>query len=263
MSAPVSFRAGNRLLSLSFEADIRQLEIDMPDWARNRIPSITRNALNDTADDARFAEIEKIRGVFDRPTLFIQRSPRYRKASREHLSAEVYIDDGGSISPTKILDAEVGGGPRRPKRFELALRRSGIMRPDEFAIPAIGQQRDAFGNLPGPLIVRILSQLKAFAEVGYLANRTARSKARNAKRATVEYFVPSGARAERGIGRLPRGIYERRGKRIRAVMIFVSGSPRYGKRYDFGQASIAKAQRVFPAYWQRYFYAELAKRTAG
>lgn len=251
-----------RSQGISFEADIAALMAELPAWANERVPSITRNALNDTADDARYAEVQKIGGQFDRPTSYVQRSPRYRKATKADLVAEVFISDDGRRPPTKILRAEVEGGARRPKAFELALRAAGVMRPDEYAIPAIGMQRDAYGNLPGSLIVRILSQLRAFGEVGYLANRTAKSAARHGRRGTPRYFVPSGGRADRGISRLPRGIYERLSKRrIRAVMIFVSAAPRYGKRYDFGQAALAKAGRVFPDYWTRYFYAELAKRT--
>lgn len=248
-------------LSISFAADISSIMSEMPKWAQDRIPSITRNALNDTADDARFAEVQKMRGLFDRPTEYIARSPRYTKATKDDLTATVYILTDGRIAPTKILLAEVQGGVRQPKAFELALRRIGVMRPEEYAVPAIGQQRDAFGNLPGGLIVKIMSQLQAFTWSGYRANESDRSRKRNLRLGKARYFVPSGARQERGIGRLPRGVYERVGNSIRAVMIFVSVRPRYAKRYDFGQAAITKAERVFPDYWARYFYAELAKQT--
>lgn len=249
--------------SIQFIPDISSIQKELPVWAAVRVPSITRNALNDTVEEARFAEVDKIRGVFDRPTPFTQRAPLYRKATKDYLVAEVYIRDdpnGSGRAPTKYLLPQVAGGGRQHKAFELALIRAGIMRADEFAIPAIGQQRDAYGNLPGSLIVRILSQLKAMSEVGYLANRTARSAKRNARRVTMRYFVPSGSRQERGIGRLPRGVYERRGTTIRGVLMFVA-RPAYRKRYDFGQATMAKVNRVFEPYWLRHFYAELAKQT--
>ncbi len=252
-------RAGNRALSLQFQADIKQLQAEMPRWADQRIPSITRNALNDTVEEARFAEVDKIRGVFDRPTPLTQRSPRFRKATRDYLTAEVYItDDGAGNAPVKYLSPQVEGGGRRAKRFEMALRRIGVMRPGEYALPAAGYQRDAYGNLPGSLLVRILSQLRALNEVGFKANETTRARKR--KRSTARYFVPDGARQERGIGRLPRGVYERQGNRIRAVLVFVA-APSYRKRYDFGQAAKAKAERVFEPYFIRHFYAEMAKLT--
>lgn len=262
MAGPLIVRPGNRVLSLSFEADIAELAADLPVWASQRIPSITRNALNDAVEEARFAEVGKIRGVFDRPAPLTQKAPLYRKATRDHLVAEVYIRDdmAKGAPPAKYLQPQVEGGQRRAKGFELALRRIGVMRGDEYAVPAIGMNRDAYGNLPGSLLVRILSQLRAFSEVGHMMNETARSRKRKGK-GSARYFVPSGFRAEKGIGHLPRGVYERQGNRIRAVMIFVSGAPSYRRRYDFGQAAIAKAERVFAPYWQRHFYAELAKRT--
>src|SRR3712207_5175441 len=109
------------MLELSFAADIKELERELPAWARERVPSITRNALNDVAFGARAAEVERIRGVFDRPTPLVQRSPLVRKATKETLVAEVYIRDDvsrGGTPPAKILAAQVSGGARGPKAFE-------------------------------------------------------------------------------------------------------------------------------------------------
>lgn len=266
MTAAATTTAAARpgLISIGFEVDAEAIAAELPRWAQQRIPSITRNALNDVAVEARKAEIEKIRGVFDRPTPFTLRAPLYRKATKDDLVAEVYLRDtpsGGSRPPSKYLAPQVMGGPRPHKAFERALITAGVMQPSEYAVPAIGQQRDAYGNLPGQLIVRILSQLKAFSQVGYLANRTARSAARHKRKGTARYFVPSGKLAERGMGKMARGIYTRDGGKLRAVLVFVK-PPRYRKRYDFGQATLAKAQRVFEPAWGRYFEAELAKLAA-
>lgn len=252
---------------ISFETDITALSKELPEWAQVRIPSITRNALNDTVDDARFAEVARIEGVFDRPTPFTQKGVLYTRATKETLTATVFLRDeasGNGNPPARYLGPEVRGGARGAKGFERRLRAAGVMRGDEFAIPAIGQPRDAYGNLPRGLLNRVLSQLQAAGGVGYLANETARSRKRNPRSRASRYFVVSdavGGRQDRGIGRLPRGVYERRGRSIRAVLIFVSGAPSYRRRYPFGQAAIAKAERVFGAYWTRYFYAELAKQT--
>lgn len=266
MAGSVTVRPGNSALTVSFEADISSIRAELPEWANRRINSITRNALNDSVTDAQFAEVEKIRGVFDRPAPLTQRSPLYRRATSDSLTAWVYIRDeaSGGTAPSKYLMPQVMGGARGAKRFEVALRAIGVMRADEFAIPAIGYKRDQYGNIPGATIVRILSQLKAMERfAGSMANETATSKARNVRAGKARYFVPqdSGRRAERGISRLPRGIYERNGGTIRAVFVFVR-QPVYRKRYDFGQASRVKVERVFWAYWQRHFYAELQKQMA-
>jgi len=246
------------MLSISFEPDITSIQKEMPAWAQQRIPSITRNALNDIAEDAVRAEQDKIRGVFDRPTPFTERSvvfPRHLRATKDRLEAVVQLrDESSGTPPAKYLLAEVRGGARSPKPFERRLRQMGIMRADEFATIAIGYRRNAYGNLPGPTIVAILSQLSAFAEVGFRMNETNRSRARAGAKRKARYFVPA-----EGSG-LRRGVYERIGNRVRAVLIFVR-QPTYRKRYDFGQATVAKAERVFAQYWMRHFYAELAKAT--
>jgi hypothetical protein len=246
--------------AISFETEVKALEAQLTGWMRNRIPSIARNALNDTVQEARFAEMDAIKSVFDRPAPLTQRAPLYRKATRQDLEAAVFIRDEAfkGTPPVKYLYPEAKGGPRRAKRFELALRRVGIMRPNEYAIPARGTRLNQYGNVTPATITRILSQLRAFSEVGFLANETARSKKRKRSRA-IRYFVPGGTRADMGISRLPRGIYERRGKKIRAVFIFVNGAPTYRKRYDFGEAAFDKARVDFPRDFQRYFYRELAR----
>ncbi|KRA44686.1 hypothetical protein [Devosia sp. Root635] len=266
MARSVIVRPGNAALSISFEADISSIKSEMPEWAQRRIPSITRNALNDSVIDAAHAETDKIRGVFDRPKPLTERAPLYRKATSDSLTAWVFIRDeaSGGTAPSKYLMPQVMGGARGAKRFEVALRSIGVMRADEFAIPAIGFKRDQHGNVPGSTIVRILSQLRAMERfAGSMANETAKSKVRNVRAGKARYFIPqtSGPRADRGISRLPRGIYERQGNRIRAVFVFVK-QPTYRKRYDFGQAARAKVERVFWPYWQRHFYAELKKHTS-
>lgn len=244
--------------TISFSADISSLQKEMPVWAQQRIPSITRNALNSTAEDAVGAEIDKIRGVFDRPTPFTERSvvfPRTLRATRDHLEAKIMLRDeapGGGTPPDRYLHAQIFGGARKAKPFERALRRAGIMEPDEFATIAIGYRRNAYGNLAGPTLVAILSQLKAFPEVGHKMNETRRSRMRAGAKRKSRYFVPDEG------SKLRRGVYERVGKRIKAVLIFVR-QPTYRARFDFGQATEAKARRVFAAYWQREFYRELQK----
>ncbi len=245
------------MLQISFESDISSIRTEMPIWAQQRIPSITRNALNDTAPQGVDAERDKIRAVFDRPTPYTQRSvvfPRHLKATKDFLEAQVILRDEapGGTPPSKYLEPQVQGGPRPPKPFERALRRVGVMRANEFAVIAGSYTRNAYGNIPGPRYVAILSQLQAFAEVGFSMNETAKSKKRAGRR-RARYFVPKSG--------LPRGIYERQGDKVRAVLLFVSKAPTYRRRYAFGEATIATAARVFEGHWVRYFYAELAKAT--
>lgn len=253
------------MLAITFKTDVERFAASIGGVAQRLIPEAARDALNDTAMDSRTAELGKIGGVFDRPVSLTKRAVLYRKASLTTLTARIFLLDelsGNGTPPAKYLTPQIKGGPRPAKGFEKRLRAAGVMRPDEFAIPAIGQPRDAYGNLPRGLINRVLSQLQAAGGSGYMANETSRSKRRNKHSRAVRYFVPSGYRQEKGISRLPRGIYERRGKAIRAVMIFVSGAPTYRRRYDFGQATLAKAGRVFGVHFSQRFRSAIAKHSA-
>lgn len=245
------------MFTIDMKLDLSELERELPKLATDRIPSITRNALNDTAKDMVEAERAKIKGVFDGPTPFTQRAvvfPQNLRATKTLLEAEIVVNDDYAGKPASYLRPQIFGGPRPPKRFETLLRNSGIMAPDEFATIAIGYRRNAYGNIPGPTLVAILSQLKSFAEVGFKANETKSSKKRAGKKRVARYFVPRD-----GSG-LRRGVYERVGKRIRAVLIFVR-QPVYRARYDFGQAAEAKAVRVFGNHFFKHLAAEVAKAT--
>lgn len=106
---------------------------------------------------------------------------------------------GGAIPAAKILRAQIEGGPRRLKRFEVALRRIGALPEGLITTWAQGQRLDQYGNITAGRIVQILSDLRAFREVGFRANRNAGTPAR--------FFVIRGKKP--GV-KLPPGIYERR-----------------------------------------------------
>ena len=128
--------------------------------------------------------------AFDRPTPYITDSIRVQGyATRENLRAVVgpRYPGGKGVDPEKVLLAEVLGGPRRPKRFEVALRRAGILPNGLAAVPATWvttdpASADGFGGVSGPFIVRLLSALRAFGEVGYRANATDRTAAKRSGR---------------------------------------------------------------------------------
>lgn len=106
------------------------------------------------------------------------------------------------------------------------MERIGVLGRGEGWVPAKSMRLNRYGNVPGPRIVQILSQLKAFEEVGFQANITARSKARKPNR--KQYFVP------RPGSKLPRGVYERFGRgqrKARPVLMFVK-LPTYRRRLD-------------------------------
>jgi hypothetical protein len=212
----------------------------------------TAVALTRTAKAAEAAETHEIKDVFDRPTPFTQKAVFTKPATKAHLTAAVYLKDfaGKGVPASKYLKAEIKGGFRRLKKFERALVSAGVMPPGYYAVPGKAAEMDAFGNMKGSEIVRILSFFRAFPEAGYRANITDKGKARLAKgskrKGTLgyEYFV--GAPVD---GKLPLGIWQRfflgHGQAIKPVIIFVK-SAQYQKLFDFEYVARKTVEKEFP-----------------
>lgn len=185
---------------------------------KRRLASTQRRAVNALAYDVRDGIREEMRKVFDRPTPYVLNGLNVIPARDSEILAgggEAVIDwkpgSAGTIATGKILRAQIEGGARSMKRFERALH----LPSGWIATPAKWAELDAHGNISGAQIVRILSALRLFGEVGYIANRTRRSEQARYKRALrgraeapAEYFVvPIGTNHSR----LSPGIYRQVG----------------------------------------------------
>lgn len=176
--------------------------------------------------------------VFDRPTPYAQNAWRYKQATgRSDPTAQILAKDfGGKGTPAwKFLDPEVFGGERRMKRFELALAgKFGT----GFAVPGRGTTLDRYGNMSRGDVVKMLSALGAFGEQGYMANRTAHSKARSGRRQQTYFLAHS---KEDGT---PLGIYRvvSAGK-VEPVLIFTHRAPNYSKRFPYAATAEQTVER--------------------
>lgn len=220
------------------------------------IPFMAAYALTKSAQDIHAAEKKTISEVFDRPTRFTLNSLYVKPATKQDLSAAVLPKEGfGSIPAWRFLGPQIEGGARLKKSHERALERAGILNPKEYVVPGAGVKLDSHGNMSGPQITRILSQLGAAEHSsGYRANMTKRSRARNTRRAGGQYFVM------RTPGILP-GIYQRMNhgaplkggvgptrNQITPILLFVS-APTYTPRFPFYEV----AQQAFAENFDRHF----------
>lgn len=190
-------------------------------------------AINETVRGVFNRERTEIKNVFDRPNPRTQSAPRYTtlSTSRNRHTAEVYLNytpDGG-IPPSKYLQAEIFGGKRALKRSEILLQRMGYLPYGYITRPGPHADIDRYGNMKGSQIVQILSQLKAFPEVGYRANAT------NPGSGKYQYFVKRGSGIFRRI-RGARGVIE-------CVMLFIK-TPTYQKRFNFYDIAQNEADKI-------------------
>lgn len=222
---------------IEIRVDTREAVRALNDLQRRQVPYATSVALNRAAflslDDIK----HEVNDSFDRPTPWIQKSARYTKATKTNLSLTFGYDVFGNkqgVTAGKVLRAQVAGGERKLKRFEIALRRKGVLPNGMFAVPGDAADDlgmiDRFGNMKGSAIVQILSKLEAFQEMGFTAN-VVNKKRKRAPGRDRYYWVGKPGR------NTPLGVWlvdEKGGKRgrLRPVLVFVN-STNYEKRYDF------------------------------
>lgn len=225
---------------------VAELARTLSDLALNQLPFAQSLALTETAHAIRQAEQAEMRAVFDRPTPWVLNSLQVEPARKERLVAVVRTKDfAGKGTPAhKSLSAQVLGGERRMKRFEKALQAIGALPAGWRAVPGEAAPLDAYGNVPGSLLTRILAYLRAFPEVGYRANR------KGGQKRLSGYFVGDGKR-------FPRGVWQRDSADPRPILIFVQRA-NYQKRYDFH----AVAERTFRARYPEALSKALARAVA-
>lgn len=200
-------------------------------------------ALTRTAYDAREELRRTLPTVFDRPTPYTLNATYVKPATRTEPAAWVgFREFAGKGTPApKYLLPQVEGGRRPVKRFERALAAVGVLPSGLSAVPGEEADIDAFGNMRRGQIVRILSQLRAFGEMGYTANATGSARSRAKRRRTGYFAAPQGNREG-----LPPGVYKRDGADARPVIVFVT-RPTYRVRFPFHETVRRVAAERFPA----------------
>lgn len=213
-----------------------------------------------TGQAVRDGLVTHMRGAIDRPTPWILQQVKMYPATRQRPHADVFwAYSGGMKTPgQRVLRPLEFGGRRDHKRFEKVLIGAGLMEASEYTFPAHGYPLDAHGNIPAKTIVQILSQLKAFGEMGYRANATAATLSSRAKKGQSRYFIPQED------SYLPRGVYERWGRKaIRAVMLFAYKSADYKPTLRWRETGHALARAAFPGEFERAFRAAVGKVSRG
>lgn len=268
-------------MKLDITTDVAQALVSVRDIDRQS-RFATMRTLNDLGFQGRKDLQGEARRVFDRPTPYVLNSFHVDTATKDRLEVTIQPKyfGGKGVDPQNVLQAEVFGGARKAKRFEVALRRIGVLPAGFMAVPGRGAPLDAYGNLRGSFIVTLLSYFQAFGEQGYSANATAGSIAKRARRGVtkrgfkriggVEYFVSRGPGTWFGNGswkkgqvqHLAAGIWSRagvHGGNVKPILMFVR-APRYGIRLsplDVIEKTVTKGYEPLFA-----FHLQQALRTA-
>lgn len=213
---------------------------DARDVPERVVPYAASTAINRVLSAAR-TEIStrEMPRAFDRPTRYTMNALSIKSATKDALSGSVSVKnqaDGGT-RPESYLLPGVLGGARSEKRFERALRYSGVLSAGMRAMPGGAATLDASGNVSAREISRVLSALKKVKAVSSTRDRKSGKKLKKSRALANSLFVGQPMNG-RGLRSTPRpgteqGIYRREGRRIRPLFIFTAKAPAYRQRLDF------------------------------
>lgn len=231
-------------MDLSFEHNLKEAERGLSEFARKQIPFAAMLAINDTLKDIKTNSVKMLRRRLNNPSRWTLRSLHVWRAKKRDLRGRVGFKEfaGKGIAAGKYLDHMETGGPRGATRFELALRHAGVLQEGEYVVRAKG------AKITRGTFTRVLSQLGGLAASGGNASDSARSKR---KRRAGSIFVPS--EPLRGGPGLPRGIWERKGKTIAPLFIFVRGAPSYGRDLRFQETARKTTEARLEHHFERAF----------
>lgn len=200
----------------------------------------------------------EMRRVFDRPNGYTLNSLRVKPATKDKLTASVWVKTDATNNGTRPEDyllPNVAGGGRNEKRFERAMRYAGVLPSGWSAIPASGAPLDQYGNLRRGEIQRILTATRTAFDPYQRKTNSARSRknAKNAPYFAVTPFVGSFVGGEYQVkpNRMQPGVYRRQGRAIKPVLIFTQVKPVYRQRLDFVGVSERFTLQQFPIEFER------------
>lgn len=242
------------MLQISVSSDASQLLTAIGKLRAEKLPKAITAAANELGRIVHGAMKSEMSERFDRPVPFTQNAIRFKLATQAKPVVDIWLsyDAAKGTPPEKYLAAHLTGGGRRHKRFERALISARLMPADMFAVPTSAAPLDAYGNVPGSFIVRMLSDLKAFGEQGYRANRRGR---RTGARRSNYFFVASGSTKT---GHLRAGIYWHLPNGSISPLFIYTRAPQYTQRYPFYQLG----QQVYDRYKDRVIARHLKEALA-
>lgn len=229
------------------------------------IPYALKLGINELAKDIIKREQEEMRRVFDRPKPFVLRGLRVSKwATKVDPTAlidfkNVYVAKGGANIIENAMTPHIPGFPgvRAYKGAERWLQRVGYMRAGEYLVPSRTAPLDAYGNVRGPLIQKMLADIGVYRNVAGAPGTTRRARARFVWGAVFGQDQAGSARAVRGIWLVEGGAARVRTNRWHLMMLVVRGVS-YEKRFDF----YGVAERHVAAELDRFIGAALEQALA-
>ena len=215
---------------------LNEVQRQLRNLAQEQMPYAISVALNNTAFAVQAVEKQRMPTVFDRPTPLIQGAVRVEKATKETLTAAVYVDPKRVV----LMPHERGGG-RGLNQLERALRGKGWLPSGYRAVPSRSMELDNYGNPKRAEVNRLIKGMAAAQ--GYSWSRTL----------TQRYFcLPVGSMEPlspglwlEAKGKSGKGAGNYRMRKVIPLFLFVTEG-QYARRLKFRETAEEEARRLLP-----------------
>ncbi|MCU0806426.1 MAG: phage tail protein [Candidatus Contendobacter sp.] len=206
---------------------LNEVQRQLQNLAAEQIPYATMVAINNTAFAVQKASRARLEAAFDKPTPLIKGATRVEKATKQTLTATVYIDPKRAL----ILETHEEGGKRGHQAIERFLVGKGWLPSGWRAVPGGGMPLDTYGNPKRAEVAKVIAELNAGISGIATSNRRC-------------FVIRPGQRS-----RLTPGIYRIRsrsqGRSILPLFLFVS-TTQYRPILKWEPTVAAEAVRLLP-----------------
>jgi hypothetical protein len=233
-----------------FDVDVKMLDYKKLErqfhYLGDQIPKWVALGMTQTVKEGRAAVHAALPSHISNPTPWTRRSMFFFPAEKDDLRAAVAFKwEGGRRSRREIgnIDApmsmrrQVFGGKRELKGHEKTLQRAGISPPGKpYLVPAIGAERNQYGNVPTSFINKVFYSNSRGGGGGVdmkpFSGGAKKSRSRDAK-AGIRYFVhPNKKGIYRTVTHSTLGGAQTSDIRPLPVFLFTR-QPQYSERFDF------------------------------
>lgn len=204
-------------------SDLRKADLWLATITGN-LDFVASRAITATAKSIHANLKRRLPSAITKPTSWTTRGLLVRYATRANPTAAVGFNYGGGsfdevgrmsgmgVPSGRYMDVLARGGIRSAKSTELGLRRTGLIRSNQFITPGgygIGKP-NSFGNITGGNYQRLLSRLGANRDIGVTSNAPKGPGSRGrtaAKRREVDLFIDrrKGGMIAQRYGKGPKG----------------------------------------------------------
>ena len=199
--------------------------------------------LTQAAFHLRATEKKEIKDSIKNPIARTENSTLFT-VDKKALTVDFFINDNAAkrgVSPAQYLAPLIFGTTRKSKAME------GYFGGKYFLVPSPQTKLDAFGNIPGRQVTRMLSDLKAFGEVGSTMNAKGGKRGVKKQKKKDGYFIVPQSQRNPKVG----VVMLRQGATAAPFAVVTPTRPKYEKAFDWFY--------VVEKNWPRYLEEELVK----